>query len=284
VQDLVHAWSEVPINPYYAAAFEYKSPVDFLHSLSEQYDKPVLMTEVGYRSIDGAAISPGSWATAGTPNTMPRQTPTTPFFRSGLRMAVVWMKGIELWQWNLSNQYASKRYSVMGKPAEAIVSQYFHGDVPYPISRSLDHLSPTSSISARAITSSTRGSAMTSFTAAPGNDVIVGGPSVAGKLSTTTITLTGYGSVVGDIGAQAQILINGKPVSGLFEFKPATDPSGYQTFTVSFDNPDTISSVDIALVNSTPGRALHVKDFSINGVALGPGDGTNASSPGSFDL
>ena len=34
VQDLIHAWSEVPFNPYYAAAFEYKSPVDFLHSLS----------------------------------------------------------------------------------------------------------------------------------------------------------------------------------------------------------------------------------------------------------
>ena len=33
VQDLVHAWTEVPLNPYYAAAFEYKSPVDFLHSL-----------------------------------------------------------------------------------------------------------------------------------------------------------------------------------------------------------------------------------------------------------
>jgi hypothetical protein len=47
VQDLVHAWTEVPINPYYAAAFEYKSPVDFLHGLSEQYGKPVLMTEVG---------------------------------------------------------------------------------------------------------------------------------------------------------------------------------------------------------------------------------------------
>jgi len=117
-----------------------------------------------------------------------------------------------------------------------------------------------------------------------GDDVILGGPGVATRLATTTIALTGYGSVVDGIGAQAQILVNGKPVSGLFEFKPATDPSGYQTFTVSFDNPDPVTSVDIELANATPGRALHIKDFSINGVALAPGDATNASSPGSFDL
>jgi Ca2+-binding RTX toxin-like protein len=96
--------------------------------------------------------------------------------------------------------------------------------------------------------------------------------------------LIGYGSVVGGIGAQAQVLVNGKPVSGLLEFKPAVDPSGYQTFTVSFENPDAITSIDISLANATPGRALHIKDFLINGVAVTPADAVNASSPGTFDL
>ena len=106
------------------------------------------------------------------------------------------------------------------------------------------------------------------------------------KLTTTTITLTGWGTVVNGVGAQAQILVNGEAVSGVFEFKPATDPSGYQTYTVTFDNASMgpINSVDINLVNATPQRALHVKDFSINGVALSPSDATNASSPGTFDL
>lgn len=79
-------------------------------------------------------------------------------------------------------------------------------------------------------------------------------------------------------------MVNGKPVSGLLEFKPAADPSGYQSFTVSFDNPDAIASIDISLVNATPGRALHIKDFLINGVAVTPADATNASSPDTFDL
>jgi Ca2+-binding RTX toxin-like protein len=284
VQDLVHAWSEVPINPYYAAAFEYKSPVDFLHSLSEQYGKPVLMTEVGYRSIDGTAIAPGSWTASGTSNTSAQADAYNAFFQVWTAHGGSWLKGVELWQWDLNNQYNSTGYSVMGKPAEVVVSQYFLGNGAAP------GLTVTGSSVADIIDLGQGNDVINGelgddvIHGGAGNDVIIGGPSVAAKLATTTITLTGYGSVVGGIGAQAQILVNGKPVSGLFEFKPATDPSGYQTFTVSFNNPDAITSVDIELVNATPGRALHIKDFSINGVALAPGDATNASSPGSFDL
>ncbi len=38
-----------------------------------------------------------------------------------------WLKGVEFWQWDLNNKYSPTGYSVMGKPAEAIVSEYFHG-------------------------------------------------------------------------------------------------------------------------------------------------------------
>jgi hypothetical protein len=128
VQDLVNAWNEVPANPYYAAAFENKSPVDFLHSLSEQYGKPVLMTEMGYRSIDGTAIEPGSWTINGTPDPAAQADAYKAFFQVWTAQGGNWMKGVELWQWDLNNQYTSTGYSVMGKPAEAVVSQYFHGD------------------------------------------------------------------------------------------------------------------------------------------------------------
>jgi Ca2+-binding RTX toxin-like protein len=37
-----------------------------------------------------------------------------------------------------------------------------------------------------------------------GADIIVGGPATNGKLAATTIALVGYGSVVGDVGAQAR--------------------------------------------------------------------------------
>jgi Ca2+-binding RTX toxin-like protein len=286
VQDLIHAWSEVPFNPYYAAAFEYKSPVDFLHSLYLQYNKPVLMTEVGYRSIDGTAISPGSWTTGATANESAQADAYNAFFQVWTANGGSWFKGVELWQWDLNNQYNSTGYSVMGKSAEALVSEYFHGQgtVPgltingSPVADVIDLGSGHNVINGGLGDDVIRSGA--------GDDVIVGGPATTAKPSTTTLTLTGWGSVVNGIGAQAQILVNGKAVSGIIEFRPATDPSGYQTYTVTFDNTAVgpVSSVDINLVNATPGRALHVKDFSINGVALTPSDGTNASAPGTFDL
>ena len=284
VQDLIEAWTSVPFNPYYAAAFDYKSPVDFLHSLATKYDKPLLMTEVGYRSIDGTAIAPGSWTSNGTPDVMEQADAYNAFFRVWSAHGGSWFKGAELWQWDLNNQYSSTGYSVMGKPAEAIVSQYFHGDGVAPgltasgstVADIIDLGRGNDIINAGLGDDVIRGGA--------GDDIIDGGPSGAGRSTVTTITLVGYGSMADGLGAQAQILVNGKPASGLLEFKPAVDPAGYQTFTVSFENPGAINSIDISLANAAPGRALHIKDFLINGVAVTPADSTNASSPGTFDL
>jgi RTX calcium-binding nonapeptide repeat (4 copies) len=122
------------------------------------------------------------------------------------------------------------------------------------------------------------------ITGGPGNDTIVAGPESVAKLATTTVTLTGYGLTADGVGAQAQLLVNGKVASDLLEFKPATDPSGYQTFTITFANSEAITGLDISLANSTPGRSLHLKEISVNGVKLTPSQGTNASSPGTFDL
>jgi hypothetical protein len=126
VQDLVNAWNQVPYNPYYAAAFNYQSPVDFLHSLAEQYGKPVLMTEVGYLSAYGTAINPGS-ASSTTPDPAAQADAYNAFFQVWSAEGGSWLQGVELWQWDLDNVFNSAGYSVMGKPADAIVSQYFHG-------------------------------------------------------------------------------------------------------------------------------------------------------------
>lgn len=283
VADMVHAWTEVPVNTYYANAFNYMSPVDFLHSLSEHYDRPVLMTEVGYRSIDGTAIKPGS-ANGTVIDTAEQADAYNAFFQVWTAEGGSWMKGVELWQWDLNNQYNAAGYSVMGKPAEAIVAQYFHGTGAVPnlvvagssIADTIDIGRGNDTINGGLGNDVIHGGA--------GNDTIIGGPDVTARLATTTLTITGYGSVVAGVGATAHILVNGKVVSGLMEFTPAKDPAGYQTYTVTFDNPDQIDSVAIELTNSTSGRALHIKDFWINGVATTPAQATNASSPGSFDL
>ena len=284
VADLVHAWTEVPYNPYYAAAFDYKSPVDFLHSLSQEYGKPILMTEVGYRSIDGTAINPGGGSSKAPEDLAEQADAYSAFFQVWTAHGGDWLQGAEFWQWDLNGNYSPTGYSVQGKPAQDIVSQYFNGNGAVP-----DLVVTGSSIvdvidSGRGNDTIHGGAGGDLIRGGAGNDLIVGGPDVTEKLATTTLTITGYGSVVAGVGAQARILVNGVAVSGMMEFTPATDPSGYQTYTVTFDNPDQVSNVAIELTNSASGRALHVKDFAINGVAMSPSQGTNASSPGSFDL
>lgn len=286
VADLVHAWTEVSYNPYYAAAFDYQSPIDFLHSLSLEYSKPVLLTEVGYRSIDGAAINPGSGSTNVTPDAQEQADAFTALMQVMSSHGGSWFKGLEVWQWDLTTTPGANDtgYSVQGKPAQDIVDQYFHGNGAIP------GLTVTGSSIGDTIDLGNGNNVIYSglghdeIRTGAGNDVIVAGPATAEKLASTTITLTGYGSVVDGVGAQAQVLINGEVVSGVHEFTSATDPSGYQTWTVTFDNPVQINSIDVNLANSAPGRALHLKDIAVNGVELSPSDGTNASSPGSFDL
>ncbi|HLZ06211.1 MAG TPA: hypothetical protein VKR55_29180 [Bradyrhizobium sp.] len=128
VQQLVDAWHQVPTDPYWAAVFEHQSPVDFLHSLSEQYGKPVLMTEVGYRSMDGTAIEPGAWNNNGTPDPNAQADAFKAFFQVWTTAGGSWLQGAEIWQWDLNNQYTPTGYSPMGKPAAAVIAQYFHGD------------------------------------------------------------------------------------------------------------------------------------------------------------
>lgn len=284
VQEMIHAWTEVPYNPYYAAAFDDKSPVDFLHSLSVTYGKQVLMTEAGFRSMDGTAMRPGSW-TANAPADVAEQADAyNAFFQVWSAHGGSWMKGVELWQWDLSGKYNETGYSPMGKPAEAIVSQYFHGN-----GASLDLIVTGSAIDdvidlGRGNHSIDAGLGNDIIRGGDGDDVIVGGPSTQSKLATTTVTLTGYGTAAGGVNAQAQVLVNGQPVSALLEFKPATDPAGYTTYTLTFANPNQLTSFGIELVNSAPGRALHFKDIVVNGVSVSPSEAINASSPGSFDL
>jgi Ca2+-binding RTX toxin-like protein len=284
VGELVNAWNEVPFNPYYARAFDHQSPVDFLHSLATDHGKQVLMTEVGYRSIDGTAINPGGGSSKAPPDAAEQADAYNAFMQVWGTQGGSWLKGVQFWQWDLSNQPNETGYSPQHKPAEQVVEQYFKGNGYLPemttygsaIGDIIDRGAGRDIIHG--------GLGHDEIFAGAGNDVIVAGPSEPGRLTSTTVTLTGYGSVVNGEAAQARLIVNGQPIDSIREFTPASHPSEYQTQTFTFDNPTQVTSLAVELVNSTPGRALHFKDISVNGVEMSPADSTNASSPGSFDL
>jgi Ca2+-binding RTX toxin-like protein len=84
------------------------------------------------------------------------------------------------------------------------------------------------------------------------------------------------------------LLIDGQQIGDIVEFHNATDPSGYQTYSFTFRNPATVSSLDVSfindLANANGDRNLYVKDITVNGEHLAVSDAVNPSSPGTWNL
>jgi serralysin len=287
VADMVTAWNSVPKDNYWAAAMNYQSPVDFFHSLSLEYGKQVEFTETGYRSLDGTNISPGG-GSGSTPDPQEQLDAFNAFFQVWSSEGGSWFRGAQIWGSDIAYDSSPTSYSPLGKPAEGLIREWYSGQQHAPdlsiagsaIGDVIDIGSGNDTISGGLGADLIRGGA--------GNDTITGGPNTISPLTDTTVTVTGYGSVVDGVGAQMQLLINGQQVGATVEFHNAADSTGYQTYTFTFHNPEPISSLDVAFVNDafTAGgdRNLYIKGITVNGDELSASDSTNLSSPGTWNL
>lgn len=288
VQEMVTAWTTMPTDNYWAGVMNHMSPVNFFHSLATEYGKQVLFTEAGYRSLDGTNISPGGWNGSTTPDVQEQYDAFNAFFQVWGAEGGSWFKGAEIWNWDANNVYSPTGYSPMGKPAQQLITEWYGGQHQPP------GLAIQGSPSADLIDVGSGNDTLSGgigndvIKAGAGNDVIIGGPDTIPKLTDTTVTVTGYSSVVGGIGAKMALLINGQQVGDTVEFHGATDASGYQTYTFSFHNPASVTSLDVAFLNDVSGaggdRNLYVKDITVNGGHLASADAVNPSSPGTWNL
>jgi Ca2+-binding RTX toxin-like protein len=288
VQEMVNAWNTMSTDDYWAKVMDHKSPVDFFHSLALQYGKQVVFTETGYRSVDGTNISPGGWAGSTTQDVQEQYDAFNAFFQVWGSEGGSWFRGASIWNWDANNKYSELGYSPQGKPAQGLITEWYGGE-RQPPGQTLTG-SPSADLmdtgGGNDVLSGGVGNDTTK--AGDGNDTITGGPDTIPKLTETTVTVTGYSSVVDGIGAQMQLLVNGQQVGNTVEFHNATDPSGFQTFTFTFANPATISSLDLAFINDIAGasgdRNLYIKDITVNGEHLSAADAVNPSSPGTWNL
>jgi Ca2+-binding RTX toxin-like protein len=287
VDDMIQAWNSVPKDNYWSAAMDNMSPVDFFHHLSEQYGKDVVFTETGYRSLDGTNISPGG-GSGDTPDPQEQADAFKAFFEVWSAEGGSWFKGAEIWGSDIAHDMSPTSYSPLGKPAGDVVTQWYDGQqhpqglivVGSAIADVIDIGSGNDMISGGLGGDTIHGGA--------GDDTIVAGPDAISALTETTVTVTGYGSVVDGVGAQMELLINGQQVGSTVEFHDAADSDGYQTFTFTFDNPDDITSFDVAFINdfadASGDRNLYIKGITINGHDLLVSDTSNLSSPGTWNL
>jgi len=288
VDQMVAAWNAVPLNNYWAGAMNHMSPVDFFHSLSLDYQKPVEFTEIGYRSLDGTNISSGGWSGSSTPDNQEQADAFNAFFHVMGSEAGSWFKGAQIWDWDANNLFSPTGYSPMGKPAQQVITDWY-GGVNHAPDLNL-HGSPAADLMDVGSGNDTLSGGLGNddIHGGPGNDTIHGGPDTISPLADSTVTVTGYGSVVDGVGADMALSVNGQQIGDTVQFHDASDPTGYQTFTFSFHNPDTIQSLDVSflndLANANGDRNLLIKDISVNGEHLTPADAINSHNPGSWDL
>jgi hypothetical protein len=287
VDQMMAAWRSVSANDYWAGVMNHQSPVDFFHSLSLQYDRPVLFTEVGYQSLDGTNIRPGNWNATSTQDVQEQRDAYDAFFNVWSAEGS-WFRGAHIWQWDATNIYSATGYSPMDKPAEHLISDWFAGAHQAP-SRTIEGSPDADLIDVGGGNDRlTGGVGDDTIRGGGGNDVIDGGPDPIPRRATTTVTVTGFGPVVDGVGPRMQLLVNDQPVGDVVEFHAAATPADYQTFSFTFDNPATIESLRFAFINDTRteggDRNLYIKDITVNGEHLNAADAVNTSAPGTWNL
>lgn len=101
-------------------------PLRRLHALSSRAGKPILFTEVGYKSAQGATEEPWRWRPRGTPD---------PELQARAYRALLetfqgrpWFAGLFLWKWHLGgggSAASGRGFSPQGKPALRVMRESF---------------------------------------------------------------------------------------------------------------------------------------------------------------
>ncbi|HVU13510.1 MAG TPA: hypothetical protein VHD90_19660 [Phototrophicaceae bacterium] len=100
--------------------------VAFLGEIAQHWNKPIILTEVGYMSVDGTNILPGDWSLDGATDPQEQADSYQALFEAFGGQS--WWRGV-FW-WALSTDpdqggLTDRGYSFHGKPAEAVLKRFF---------------------------------------------------------------------------------------------------------------------------------------------------------------
>jgi len=102
-------------------------PIAFmLDQLASRWNMPVIFTEIGYLSVDGANRLPGDWALDGATDPQEQADAYQAVFE--VFSSKSWWKGAYWWSLDTNPQQgglADRSYTPRGKPAEMILQRYY---------------------------------------------------------------------------------------------------------------------------------------------------------------
>jgi serralysin len=132
VDQIVDAWTKPHFNPWIRdTLYEGKSVVDYYKSLSEQYGKKVIFTEVGYKSMDGANRDPGVFGGSGTVDFQEQVDCYTALYKVMENYGGQWLAGSFLWSYYSFENPMEERsvawtdYTTQWKPANGTITAHY---------------------------------------------------------------------------------------------------------------------------------------------------------------
>jgi hypothetical protein len=103
-----------------------------LKAVYENYKKPILFTEVGYKSEAGATIKPWEWSPVLSSLTKKKSDKTQQLAYEALLRQTwnqPWFAGVYIWQWDIRTTAESAKsdldFSPRFKPAENVMAKWF---------------------------------------------------------------------------------------------------------------------------------------------------------------
>jgi|Deesub1362B_J571_1020462.scaffolds.fasta_scaffold00303_3 hypothetical protein len=105
----------------------WKGPLRSIECLARRVEKPVIFTEIGYRSLDGALREPWNWPSPGEPDPEEQALGYRAFFEA-VWGKYPWFAGAFFWHWEVdpaAGGPGDTGYTPQHKPAEEILRVYF---------------------------------------------------------------------------------------------------------------------------------------------------------------
>jgi hypothetical protein len=130
----------IGVDAYYALTSSYNPTLDDLKAalrmrlnrlktLSQRFDRPIVITEIGYRSVDGANREPWVWGTQGGVDLHEQAICYRAFLESVWGQP--WLAGIYWWNWDTDPDQGGEQdtgFTPHDKPAEEILQAYYSAD------------------------------------------------------------------------------------------------------------------------------------------------------------
>jgi hypothetical protein len=149
VPELRAGWTTISSNPWVASVSHFHSPMQNYRALWERYHKPVIFTELGYKSVARDASRPGDWKWDGAVDLQAQERAYQAFFEVWSRQTA-WVKGAFLWSWAPvvhpeRSANGLKDYTPQNKPAAVVITHWYRHMAALEDGASLAQVPPSAS-------------------------------------------------------------------------------------------------------------------------------------------